>query len=56
MGEDGHRYTFGAPKGGWPSFSPRKGGPRSTEIIRSEQCKGQLELPLDEQEEINELG
>lgn len=23
MADDGHRYTFGAPKGGWPEFKKK---------------------------------
>ena len=46
MGDDGHRYKFGPPAGGWPDFSVKK----TSAQIKGDQCRGQLELPLDDED------
>ena len=50
MGEAGHRYTFGPPKGGWPTFPPRE-----REIQNCKECGDTLiyrEMSKDPEERI----
>lgn len=46
MADDGHKYSFGAPKGGWPDFAPD--GRRSKELVDTGicgRCFGDLDKP-----------